>query len=307
MAPGCWARASGLRCRWRGGASGDDVARAAHLWSVAAVRHVLDLVERHQLACDLTPGGQLVVARDERAAEHQYQERQAALMLGLPPEYVEFVERDQLPPYAGRSLSGLRYGPAATLDPAALTEQLARAGERLGLVVHENSQVRRIRRGLLNTVVTDGGELVADHVVLAVNAYGGAPGGGAVRRAARARAGRCDAQAVRGAAGGAGRPGRRAADRARRGGALLPAHPGRPAGGRRRRPGAGGPRLFRPAPRAAPRGGAGLLPGPGRHLARRRLGGPDRRDPGRSRPCSGSTAAIHGCITRPAATVTGSP
>ncbi|WP_208877451.1 NAD(P)/FAD-dependent oxidoreductase [Streptomyces sp. PBH53] len=152
---------------------GDDVARAAHLWSVAAVRHVLDLVERHQLACDLTPGGQLVVARDERAAEHQHQERQAALMLGLPPEHVEFVERDQLPPYAGRGLSGLRYGPAATLDPAALTEQLARAGERLGLVIHENSQVRRIRRGLLNTVVTDGGELVADHVVLAVNAYGG--------------------------------------------------------------------------------------------------------------------------------------
>ncbi|WP_367140569.1 MULTISPECIES: NAD(P)/FAD-dependent oxidoreductase [Streptomyces] len=151
---------------------GDDVARAAHLWSVAAVRHVLDLVERHRLACDLTPGGQLVVTRDERAAEHQLQEREAAQMLGLPPEHVEFAEPDRLPAYAAGSSSGLRYGPAATLDPAALTEQLAHAGERLGLTIHENSQVRRIRRGLLNTVVTDAGELVADHVVIAVNAYG---------------------------------------------------------------------------------------------------------------------------------------
>ncbi|MFF8725767.1 NAD(P)/FAD-dependent oxidoreductase [Streptomyces sp. NPDC015171] len=152
---------------------GDETARAVHLWSVAAVRHVLDLVERERLACDLTPGGQLVVARDEREAEHQLREREAALMLGLPPDQVEFVGQGRLPRYADRYRSGLRYGPAATLDPAALTEQLAGAGERLGLVIHENSRVRRVRRGLLSTVVTDGGELIADHVVLAVNAYGG--------------------------------------------------------------------------------------------------------------------------------------
>ncbi|URN13527.1 FAD-binding oxidoreductase [Streptomyces radiopugnans] len=151
---------------------GDETARAAHLWSVAAVRHVLDLVERHRIACDLTPGGQLVVAADELTAAHQYREHQAALVLGLSPDHVEFVDGDLLPGYAERYGSGLRYGPAATLDPAALTEQLARTGEQLGLVVHENSQVRRVRQGLLNTVVTDSGELVADHVVVTVNAYG---------------------------------------------------------------------------------------------------------------------------------------
>ncbi|MFJ3904685.1 NAD(P)/FAD-dependent oxidoreductase [Streptomyces sp. NPDC090025] len=153
---------------------GDQVARAAHLWSVAAVRTVLDLVERHRIDCDLTPGGQLVVAPDERALAHQLRERDAARLLGLPPEQVEFVDRELLPPVARRYLGGLRYGPAATLDPAALTERLARAGERLGLVVHESSQVRSVRRGLLATVVTDGGELIADQVVVAVNAYGGA-------------------------------------------------------------------------------------------------------------------------------------
>ncbi|MFD0381528.1 NAD(P)/FAD-dependent oxidoreductase [Streptomyces stramineus] len=74
---------------------GDDVARASHLWSVAAVRHVLDLVRRHEIACDLTPGSQLVVARDEKAAEEQRREADAAQALALP---VALVERDELPP-----------------------------------------------------------------------------------------------------------------------------------------------------------------------------------------------------------------
>ncbi|MCY0920565.1 MULTISPECIES: NAD(P)/FAD-dependent oxidoreductase [unclassified Streptomyces] len=152
---------------------GDDVARAAHLWSIAAVRHVLDLVRRHEIACDLTPGSQLVVARDEKAAEEQWREADAAGALGLP---VALVERDELPAVAARHLGGLRYGEAATLDPAALTGQLARIGEQRGLTVFERSPVRAVRRGLLTTLATDDGEIVADHVVTAVNAYGAAPG-----------------------------------------------------------------------------------------------------------------------------------
>ncbi|MFC7310222.1 NAD(P)/FAD-dependent oxidoreductase [Streptomyces monticola] len=148
---------------------GDTVARAAHLWSHAAVRHVLDLVEEHRIACDLTPGSQLIVAPDEQAATAHHQEHEAAQSLGLP---VEFVPRQELPQHADHYHSGLRHGPAATLDPAALTEQLAGAGERLGLTIHERSPVRRITPGLLPTVVTDDGELTADHVVIAVNAFG---------------------------------------------------------------------------------------------------------------------------------------
>ncbi|WP_316525469.1 NAD(P)/FAD-dependent oxidoreductase [Kitasatospora brasiliensis] len=150
---------------------GDDVARGAYLWSATAVRHVLDLVERHQISCDLTPGGQLIVAPDEEAALAQQREADAARVLGLP---VSLVERDALPSVAAGYLSGLRYAPAATLDPAALTAQLARIGEQRGLTIFERSPVRGIRRGLLTTVSTDDGEIVADHVVVAVNAYGAA-------------------------------------------------------------------------------------------------------------------------------------
>ncbi|MFE3656308.1 NAD(P)/FAD-dependent oxidoreductase [Streptomyces sp. NPDC059165] len=150
---------------------GDDLARATYLWSLAAVQHVLDLVERHRISCDLTPGSQLVVATGERAAEQQWREADAARALGVP---VSFVGPDALPPVAARYASGLRYSHAATLDPAALTEQLARIGEQRGLTVFERSRVRGVRRGLLLTVSTDDGEVVADHVVVAVNAYGGA-------------------------------------------------------------------------------------------------------------------------------------
>ncbi|ATE55209.1 NAD(P)/FAD-dependent oxidoreductase [Actinosynnema pretiosum] len=151
---------------------GDDVARAAHLWSTEAVRHVTDLVERHRIPCDLTPGTQLVVAADAAGAERQRREADAARALGLP---ITLLGRDELPRHARGARSGLRYGPAATLDPAALTTALAALAERRGVVVHERSPVRSVRGGLLATVATDRGEVAADDVVVAVNAFGVAP------------------------------------------------------------------------------------------------------------------------------------
>ncbi len=151
---------------------GDDIARAAHLWSQAAVQHVLDLVERHRIGCDLTPGSQLVVARGATDSAAQHREADAARALGLPAASITMVEPDALPALARGYTSGLRYAPAATLDPAALTGQLARLGEQRGVTIFERSPVRRISRGLRTTLVTDDGEVSATHAVVAVNAYG---------------------------------------------------------------------------------------------------------------------------------------
>lgn len=152
---------------------GDGVARAAYLWSVAAVRHVLDLVERHRIGCDLVPGRQLVVTATDAGADELRAEADAARVLGLP---VPLLGAGDLPPVAAGYRAGLRYAPAATLDPAALTEALARLGEQRGLAIFERSPARRLEPGLLTTVRTDDGALVADHVVLAVNAYAGTLG-----------------------------------------------------------------------------------------------------------------------------------
>lgn len=155
---------------------GDDLARAAYQWSASAVRHVLDLVERHRISCDLTPGSQLIVAGEEAAAA-QREEADAARTLGLP---VSLLEGEELPAFARRYTTGLRYAPAATLDPAALTGQLARIAEQRGVTIFEHSTVRRVHSGLKSIVVTDDGEVVADDVVVAVNAFGatlGVPSG----------------------------------------------------------------------------------------------------------------------------------
>ena len=147
---------------------GDDAARAAYLWSVAAVQHVLDLVRRHEIACDLTPGSQLIAAADEKDALRQQREADAADALGLP---VKLLPTGSLPGFAQRYLSGLHYAPAATLDPAALTVHLARIGEQRGLTVFEHSPVRRITPGRSITLSGEDGEVVADTVVVAVNAF----------------------------------------------------------------------------------------------------------------------------------------
>ncbi|MGK8520151.1 NAD(P)/FAD-dependent oxidoreductase [Nocardia asteroides] len=146
---------------------GDDLARALYLWSERAVEHVVDLCARHGIDCGLTRGSQLMVARDRRSMEAVEEELLAAGALGLD---ITAVPADAVPAGAGRCLGGVRYAPAATVDPAAFTRQLAVAAERRGATVYEKAPVRRIRReGARTRLTTDTGEVVADRVVLAVN------------------------------------------------------------------------------------------------------------------------------------------
>ncbi|MGV9680328.1 NAD(P)/FAD-dependent oxidoreductase [Nocardia sp. NPDC003482] len=148
---------------------GDGVARAAHLWSVRAVAHAIDVIRRHGLDCDLVVGGQLVVARDAAAAAALRREAEAASALELP---IAAVPSGDLPEIARRYRRGLRYPEAATLDPGALTAELARRCAELGARIHEGSAARSLRHGTPPSVVTADGELVADRIVLCVNAFG---------------------------------------------------------------------------------------------------------------------------------------
>lgn len=155
---------------------GDDTARKAHLWSMSAVRYVRELVDTHDISCDLVPGSQLIVASSWEDAAAQEREADAARALGLD---IELVSGYMMPPLARRYKSGLRYAPAATLDPAALAGSLAQIGEQAGLTIFERSPVRDIRRGLLTTVASDEGAIVCEHLILATNAFGfpGSPPG----------------------------------------------------------------------------------------------------------------------------------
>ncbi len=150
---------------------GDDVTREIYRWSAAAVRRSVAMIEQYGLACELVTGSQLVVAGDRDAAVGQLDEAGAAADLGL--DDISFVAPGQLPAHASGYRSGLRYDGAATVDPAALTCELARVAEARGVTIYEGSPVRLLRRGTATTIVETGaGTLIAGRVVVAVNAYG---------------------------------------------------------------------------------------------------------------------------------------
>lgn len=147
---------------------GDDVARAGYLWSEAAVEHVVDLVSRYRIECDLRIGSQLIVARDEKALTELRRDAAIALELGLPIDYVPQIA---LPPWARAYRAGLRFRQAATMDPAAFVAGLATVAEQLGATILENSAVLRLDLGRQAMLTTRGGFVFADCVVVAVNAF----------------------------------------------------------------------------------------------------------------------------------------
>ncbi|MFF0816706.1 NAD(P)/FAD-dependent oxidoreductase [Rhodococcus sp. NPDC003318] len=147
---------------------GDDIARASYRWSQAAVEHVVDTIERGAIDCGLTTGTQLVVAADRRGAKAVLAESIAARALGLD---VEVVAARNLPEAASRYLGGLRYAPAATVDPAGYTRGLATLCERRGVRIFERSRVERVEPAGRPTLVAGHGRVVAGRIVLAVNAF----------------------------------------------------------------------------------------------------------------------------------------
>ncbi|MFD8102198.1 NAD(P)/FAD-dependent oxidoreductase [Nocardia fluminea] len=146
---------------------GDVVTRALYEWSVAAVDHVIALSRAHQFDCGMTVGSQLVVAVDERSRRGLGRELAVARDLGLP---IEEVPATELPPTQTDYLGGMRLRPAATVDPAALTAAVACAAHRAGVLIVEGARVRNVTPGRPVRLETSSGEVIADRVVIAVNA-----------------------------------------------------------------------------------------------------------------------------------------
>ncbi len=72
---------------------------------------------------------------------------------------------------SAQHLGGLFEPVSASVQPARIARELARAAHEAGVSVHERSQVRSIQHGSRTTVILEQGSIVADQVVLAVNAW----------------------------------------------------------------------------------------------------------------------------------------
>ncbi|GAC1339247.1 MAG: FAD-dependent oxidoreductase [Candidatus Dormibacteria bacterium] len=128
----------------------------------AAVERVAALATAHRIGCDLTRAPAYTYTDQSERVGDIEAEVDAARQAGLPVELVH--------------VTGLPYGvrAAARLDgqlhlhPRRYCLGLARAVERGGGIIHERSRVTSVRReGGRRVVHTSGGEVTADHVVVA--------------------------------------------------------------------------------------------------------------------------------------------
>ena len=150
---------------------GPGLAKALFDLSVAAVEAVKQRIDRHAIACGLTPGHVIAAVRPRHMAELAaelalWQDRFGYRGLALwRQEEMEAVV------HSPRFLGGLYDPNAAHLDPLAYTLALADLAEQAGAVLHEGTPVTRLSPGREIVLATPQGEVRAEKVVLAGNAY----------------------------------------------------------------------------------------------------------------------------------------
>ena len=134
------------------------------------VDEVERVCEREGIDCHFKKGGTLQVARVERQKEEQIAHVAQMTDWGFSPDDYQWLSESELNERL-RVPGGLGalYSPhVAAIHPARLVRGLARVVESRGGRIFENSAVRQIRPG---EVETDQGRIKADWVVLATEAY----------------------------------------------------------------------------------------------------------------------------------------
>ncbi|KQV41782.1 MULTISPECIES: FAD-binding oxidoreductase [unclassified Rhizobium] len=140
-----------------------------------APRLVMELIERHGIACELERNGTLHCAVGEAGLKEiteragQWQRRGAPVTL---LDATETAKRIGTAAYAG-SLLDMRAG---TLQPLAYVRGLAKAAIAAGATIHTASRVTSYARsGSQWTVRTDGGSVTAPWVIVSTDAYSTGP------------------------------------------------------------------------------------------------------------------------------------
>ena len=123
------------------------------------------IVERERIECGFLKAGSLAVATS--LPQWQRLREDAATSVDDDGRLLSPAETEQM--VRVRGCSGGWYTPhAARIDPARLVRGLASACERHGVVIHERTAARAIRRGLVRC---DSGSVRADAVIRATESY----------------------------------------------------------------------------------------------------------------------------------------
>jgi len=163
---GTWAPPKELRDKLGEATGGRFVERMG-----AAPAYVMELIEQHQIRCELTRTGTIHAAhsasglRDLQARAQQWQQ------LGAP---VDLLTADQTREKTGSAMfhGGLLDHRAGTLNPMGYVRGLARAAYSAGAKISTGVRVTSLRQdGGQWLIGTDDGVIRARHVVLGTNAY----------------------------------------------------------------------------------------------------------------------------------------
>jgi len=159
---------------------GKERARQADRYMVRAVNYTRELVQRLGIDCDYEEHGLMTVATTPGQVRRLRRQFELARQLGLH-------ETQWLGPNEARALVDSPTYLAAVFDPlcalvhpAKLARGLARAAERLGVELYENTPVLELRSiggagaSRRAELKVPGGRVVADKVVLATNAFSAA-------------------------------------------------------------------------------------------------------------------------------------
>lgn len=146
---------------------GRDAALAMRRAMIATVDEVGHAAAEAGIDCDYVRGGTVVYARGDaqwQAAQHEVEQSH-----DYGVDALELWPGDRV---HARDARGAVYDPAcARVHPAALVRGLARAVERQGASIHEQTTVESWQAGLVHT---DRGTVRARHIVSALEGYGAA-------------------------------------------------------------------------------------------------------------------------------------
>ncbi|MBM5574811.1 FAD-dependent oxidoreductase [Deefgea sp. CFH1-16] len=139
--------------------------------SEAAVYAIRDFCAQYQLQADLRIDGALYTATNR--AQSGSMDGVLAALNAHDINSWQTLPRDEVQKIAGstRHLSGEFSPIAGSVHPGLLVRGMARVAESLGVLIYENTAMQRIEYGQPARVITTDGEVVAQQVVLAMNAW----------------------------------------------------------------------------------------------------------------------------------------
>lgn len=132
---------------------------------------VFDLIERHQIRCEVTRTGTIHAAHAPSGFADLKARHEEWVRMGEP---VDLLDRDAVAELVGSKVfyGGLVDHRAGTINPMGYCRGLARAAIGAGATISTGVKVTRLLRdGAEWRVETDQGDLRAKHVVLGTNAY----------------------------------------------------------------------------------------------------------------------------------------